>query len=168
MCLKFKTLFFQIVFLSHEEKEPLCQGKVEAAGWPSRWNKIVVSIKGQQSVFQTLQPTLQNPLPTLNMGFAEADKRVKRMIQFDATNPRKVSPRVKVKVACPEPELGTASPLHACDPEVDTLTKTPFSFPWILTVLTIVFGLCIKVYAQNKTIARLTAEILILKEATQN
>jgi len=115
--------------------------------------------------FVEKQPTLQNPLPTLNMGYDGADKRVKRMIQFDATNPRKASPRVKVKLACPEPELLTASPLHACDPEVDILTKAPFSFPWILTVLTIVLGLCIKVYEQNKTIARLTAEILILKEA---
>jgi len=76
--------------------------------------------------FVEKQPTLQNPLPTLNMGYDGADKRVKRLIQFDATNPRKASPRVKVKVACPEPELGTASPLHACDPEVDTLTKAPF------------------------------------------
>ena len=113
------------------------------------------------------EPTLQNPLPTLHLGYNEAPKRVKRMAQFDATKHMPTRKRLKFFMDDPAKPEFIATPVFE-DPPLPNLTKTPMPFPPILVLLSFTLGLFNLVRSQYKTIQEQKEEIMKLKQNNKN
>ncbi|XP_052820235.1 uncharacterized protein LOC128246068 [Mya arenaria] len=115
------------------------------------------------------EPTLQNQLPTLHMGYEGAEKRVKRMTLFEATK-HKPTKKAYAKVECtlPQQDIVFAEPIYASDPEVESMPKPKLTVPWIFTILALFLGLCNLLSDQKKKIAKLQAEVDSLKKTVNH
>ncbi|XP_052271522.1 uncharacterized protein LOC127872201 [Dreissena polymorpha] len=111
------------------------------------------------------EPTKNNPLPTVSMGYDEAEKRAKRMIQFEATSTKHTKRRRKM---CSKDndhvswENLDATPIYD-DPEVELLSHT-YKLPWSVNFLAVFVALCLQISEQNKQIAKLKAEVCIQRQ----
>ncbi|WAR01049.1 hypothetical protein MAR_025421 [Mya arenaria] len=112
------------------------------------------------------EPTLQNPLPTLHLGYDDASKRVKRMNQFEATKHMPKQKRCKIFADEPaEPEF-TATPIYE-DPEIPQLTQALLSFPPLLVLITVILVMFNFLIIQYQTIQKQKQEIQRLKDTIQ-
>lgn len=114
------------------------------------------------------KPTPQNPLPTLQLGYAGAEKRVKRMCLFQETGQHKR----KKKVILPTKPVETGPyEVPVDDPELEILThETHSNFPFIMAFAALflsVFLMLIECRKKNLALmaenTRLRAEITSLK-----
>ncbi|XP_045162255.2 uncharacterized protein LOC123527064 [Mercenaria mercenaria] len=124
------------------------------------------------------EPTLKNPVPTENLGYTEACKRVKRMALFEATSVKPCRKRIKLaeestkrnqkrldfEAVSMNSDMESARiETESTDPEVETLPKSQTTVPVIFTLLAMFIGLFNYIYEQSNKIAKLQAEIEILK-----
>ncbi|XP_052284007.1 uncharacterized protein LOC127880705 [Dreissena polymorpha] len=111
------------------------------------------------------EPTINNPLPTVSMGYNEAEKRVKRMTQFEATSTKHTKRRRQISAKdndhASEENL-VATPIYD-DPEVELLSHT-YKLPWFVNLLAVFVTLCLRISEQNKQIVKLKAEVFIQKQ----
>lgn len=114
--------------------------------------------------FVDSQPTSENPLPTLQMGYDGAEKRVKRMIQFESTRHRPSKKKFYVQVISSDCAEAAGGPRPFEDPEMETLSNEPESMPWIFTILTVLVCLFMFVQKQNDKIVQLKAEVQMLRQ----
>ena len=118
--------------------------------------------------FVDAEPTLQNPLPTMKLGYNEASKRVKRMLQFEATKhviPEKKRRTVALGVIS-EPEF-TATRIVE-DPDIPLLSKSPVSLPPLLILVAFILGLFQLVRTQYQTIVKQRQQLQKLKQTIKN
>ncbi|XP_052285025.1 uncharacterized protein LOC127881311 [Dreissena polymorpha] len=111
------------------------------------------------------EPTKNNPLPTVSMGYDEAEKRAKRMIQFEATSTKHTKRRRKICSKDNDHVSGenlVATPIYD-DPEVELLSHT-YKLPWFVNFLAVFVALCLQISEQNKQIAKLKAEVCIHRQ----
>ncbi|XP_060605752.1 uncharacterized protein LOC132758213 [Ruditapes philippinarum] len=105
------------------------------------------------------EPTLQNPLPTLEMGYEGANQGGKRMSNFEATRPvftkkRKID---KYNMSDEYFEQYVATPLFE-DPPEEYLPKVNAGIPWFVPLLLLLIGLFKQLKQKNKT-EKLTQDV---------
>lgn len=110
--------------------------------------------------FPEKEPTVQNPLPTLNLGYDDAEKRIKRINHFH--NPEPKRPKFTVLDNDLSPKKDENIVLHIEDPEIETLTHD-CSVPWIVTFLALFLSLFLRLSEYKKKVNKLNAEIRTLK-----
>ncbi|XP_052224775.1 uncharacterized protein LOC127840402 [Dreissena polymorpha] len=107
------------------------------------------------------QPTLQNPYPSLHLGYSGADKRVSRMSLFEETSLK--PSRKKRRLLEEATQVSTSSDsdlftIETPDPDVDMLPQPLRTVPWIFTLLSMIIGLLLTVNEKCQIITKLTEE----------
>ena len=114
------------------------------------------------------QPTLQNPLPTLKLGYSDFESKVKRVLFFKEDKPKPFAYSV---TTCTADDSWTAEPFFE-DPPIEELPPHDTPMPWLLVLLLILINLVETIKVLNTKLQitilenrRLKAEISSLKNS---
>ena len=102
------------------------------------------------------EPSLEHPMPTLNLGYDGYEARVKRILFF------KEEQKVSYKEVPIRGTLYYAQPVYP-DPPIETLEPSNSSLPWFIVLLMIMMNLVSQLQQINSKMTSLLAENLRLR-----
>ncbi|KAH3817672.1 uncharacterized protein LOC127882181 [Dreissena polymorpha] len=169
----------------HKEKDCKCDPPFRLFCFPTkiknserreRWKQLIGRKNGSKlwtpgkdsrvcsNHFVEGQPTVQNPLPTLNLGYDGYESRVKRIL-FLQEKPVQVGYRVLSIQS--EEELFVATPYYP-DPEEECLKQSSFMSSFPVVLLMVIQCMLIMGSAMADKIQKLTAENAKLRQELRN